>query len=152
MRETLSIRPRPPQAIVDAKRAARMDRLDGLPQDWRALVHEYGLSVVDALRQCGVAKAAHARHIVETVLNEMSPLRGSFSSQGERGTMENHMVLVPCEPTDRMIDASMATVSNFNVAVSKREKHRLRLVAALAAASGRRSERAVKRQQGPKVA
>ena len=32
----------------------------------------------------GVEKPKHIRHVVETVLNEFSPTRGSFSAQGIR--------------------------------------------------------------------
>lgn len=72
------------QAWIDAKRAARMEGVDRMPQELRALVHEYGLNVVTALLQCGVSKPNRIRHIVETVLDEFSPTRGSCSAQGPR--------------------------------------------------------------------
>jgi hypothetical protein len=124
----------PPQALVDQRRRDRMETVDGLPLEWRALVHEYGLTVVTALRCCGVTKANHCRHIVDTILNELSPIRGSFSNQG---TLRRpaHLVLVPAEPTEAMIAASMETVSGFDIVVTKREKHRARLRAAIMVAS-----------------
>lgn len=122
------------QEIADRRRAARMQSVDGMPEDWRALVHAYGFNVVHAMQTCGVKKAAHCRHLIETVLDELSPIRGSKSSQGTRCRSEQLLVLTPIEPTDAMIDASMATVSGFDVHCSKREKHRLRLRAALQAA------------------
>jgi hypothetical protein len=74
----------PPQEVVDAKRSARMAAIDALPPDVRALVHDYGYTVVYTLQSLGITKAKHIRHVVETVLNEFSPTRGSYSSQGIR--------------------------------------------------------------------
>jgi len=70
--------------MVDAKRVNRMDSIDRLDPETRALVHEYGYHVVTAIRELGVTKPKHIRHIVETVLNEFSPTRGSCSVQGKR--------------------------------------------------------------------
>lgn len=70
------------QAFVDGKRRSRMESVDRLPSDIRPLVHAYGLNVVRAYMDCGVTKARHIRHLVETVLDEFSPTRGSFSQQG----------------------------------------------------------------------
>ena len=70
------------QRRIDTKRQARMDRVDGMPDELRRLVHEYGLTVVTALLDVGVTKPKRIRHVVETVLNEFSPTRGCFSSQG----------------------------------------------------------------------
>jgi len=112
-----------------------MQTIDSLPEDWRALVHEYGFAVVMAMIGCGVKKPRHARHIINTVLDELSPLRGSFSNQGTKTRAENRLALIPCEPTEAMILASMATVASFEVHVTKREKHKLRLRAALRAAT-----------------
>lgn len=71
-------------AGVDARRANRMRAIDAMPAALRALVHEYGYAVVKTLRDVGVEKPKHIRHVVETVLNEFSPTRGAFSSQGTR--------------------------------------------------------------------
>ena len=127
---------RPPQSFVDGRRAARMEKIDALPPDWRALVHEYGWTIVDALQGCGVKKANQGRHVIEVVLNETSAFRGGFSSQGERSRPDNHLVLIPREPTQGMIEASTATVADFDMKITKHEKHRLRLKAALDAAVG----------------
>jgi hypothetical protein len=66
------------------RRKARMDAIDRLSSAERQIVHEYGYNVFCALRSCGVAKPKQMRHIVETVLDEFSPTRGSSSSQGTR--------------------------------------------------------------------
>lgn len=59
----------------------RMNRIDKLPQPLRALVHEYGLSIVTAFIDAGMYDAKRIRHCIETVLNELSPLRKPTSSQ-----------------------------------------------------------------------
>lgn len=72
------------QKTIEEKRIARMERVDAMPPELRELVHEYGLHCVDAFMQLGVTQPRHIRHLVETVLNEFSPSRGSFSAQGIR--------------------------------------------------------------------
>lgn len=72
------------QAWVDEKRRKRMAAVDALSPDVRELVHVYGLNVVNAFIACGVTKPRHIRHLVETVLDDFSPTRGSFSGQGVR--------------------------------------------------------------------
>lgn len=49
------------------RRRSRMDRIDSLPAEIRACVHEYGLTVVDACMQLGVTKARHIHHLVATI-------------------------------------------------------------------------------------
>ena len=71
-------------ARVEQKRRARMDLVDGMPPALRKLVHDYGLTVVGAFLQIGVTKPSQIKHLVEVVLNEFSPTRGSFSKQGIR--------------------------------------------------------------------
>jgi len=66
------------------RRIDRMDAIDRLPQDVRACVHDYGWRIVDTCRQLGLTKANHIRHIVETILDESSPTRGTHSAQGIR--------------------------------------------------------------------
>lgn len=57
-----------------AKRVARMERIDAMPADIRACVHEYGLSIVQAMLDAGVKKGKHMHHIVKMVRE------GSFQS------------------------------------------------------------------------
>lgn len=73
--------------FVDVKRAKRMAEIDRFDPAIRSLIHDYGYTVVKAILDVGVTKPKHVRHIVETVLNEFSPTRGSFSSQGIRSTL-----------------------------------------------------------------
>lgn len=70
--------------MVERKRKSRLNAIDNMSADWRALVHEYGYSSVVALHQAGVVKARQGRHIIETVLRENSATLGAFSKQGVR--------------------------------------------------------------------
>jgi hypothetical protein len=70
--------------IVDVKRARRMADIDRLDPEMRALVHDYGYTVVKTISDLGVKKPKQIKHIVETVLNEFSPTRGAYSQQGIR--------------------------------------------------------------------
>lgn len=45
----------------------RMRRIDDLPPDVRMLVHEEGLTIVDAFLQAGVTKANQMRNIIARV-------------------------------------------------------------------------------------
>ena len=75
------------QAQVDQRRAHRMAAIDAMPPQLRACVHDYGLAVVKACVDLGVSKPRQIRHLVETVLDEFSPTRGTPSSQGTRSTV-----------------------------------------------------------------
>lgn len=66
-----------------------MAEIDEFDPAIRSLIHEYGYPVVKAIYDLGVTKPKHIRHIVETVLNEFSPTRGSYSIQGRRTQVED---------------------------------------------------------------
>ena len=70
--------------LVERKRGARMAAVDALPPELRELVHEYGYTTVKTLLDHKVCRPKAIRHIVETILDEFSPTRGSFSIQGVR--------------------------------------------------------------------
>lgn len=72
------------QMAVERRRRNRMDQIDALSPELRELVHDYSWSVVKACLDCGVKEPRHIRHIVELVLDEFSPTRGSYSAQGIR--------------------------------------------------------------------
>jgi hypothetical protein len=64
------------------RRATRMARVDAMPPEIRACVHEYGLTIVDAMLDLGIKKAKQIRHLVDTVRREsyqgprdMAPMR-----------------------------------------------------------------------------
>lgn len=49
------------------KRRKRMDRIDAMSPEMRALVNEFGLTIVDAFIAHGVTKPHAIRHLVNTV-------------------------------------------------------------------------------------
>lgn len=77
-----SLSPEEFEARVALRRRERMDRIDAMPAELRQLVHAYGLHVVDTCMALGVTRPRHIKHIVEAVLDEFSPTRGTASSQG----------------------------------------------------------------------
>lgn len=79
-----SLPPEEFEARIAQRRRERMERVDAMPSELRELVHAYGLRVVDTCLALGVKQPRHIKHIVEAVLDEFSPTRGSHSSQGTR--------------------------------------------------------------------
>jgi hypothetical protein len=75
------------QARVQDRRAKRMERFDAMPRELRDLVNAYGFAIVDACLTLGVTKPNQIKHLVETVLDNFSPTRGSFSAQGKRSEL-----------------------------------------------------------------
>lgn len=75
------------KAEVQRRRAARMRNVDSMSPGLRACVHNYGLSVVTACLDLGIREPRHIRHIVEKVLDELSPTRGTSSAQGPLGDL-----------------------------------------------------------------
>lgn len=73
---------------LEDRRKKRMDYVDSLPTEVRKLVNEYGLATVKSLLDIGVTKPCRIRHVVETVLDEFSPTRGSYSKQRNVGTYD----------------------------------------------------------------
>jgi glutamine phosphoribosylpyrophosphate amidotransferase len=67
-----------------ANRQARMERVDAMSPEMRELVNHYGLTIIDTCIALGVARPRQIKHLVETVLDEFSPTRGSYSRQGVR--------------------------------------------------------------------
>lgn len=61
-----------------------MTKVDNMAPAHRLLVHKYGLNVVQAFIDCGVGSPNRIQHLIETVMDELSATRGSFSSQGRR--------------------------------------------------------------------
>lgn len=69
---------------IDRRRAVRMQTIDAMPPPMRELVNAYGYFVVNQFIDCGIKDARRIRHLVEVVLDEFSPTRGTKSSQGAR--------------------------------------------------------------------
>lgn len=118
------------QTEIERRRRNRMALVDAMPDDIRTLVHEYGLGIVLQMHAGGVTQARHIRCIVETVLNELSPARQSWSAQGPRtATASPNGVptgwkIVPIEPTEAMIDASQETLENWRAGLTPDERTR----------------------------
>lgn len=66
------------------KRRNRFDNIDSMSPELRSLVNDYGFNVVKSFIDLGIEKPRHIKHLVENVLNEFSPTRGSYSHQGLR--------------------------------------------------------------------
>lgn len=130
-----------------------MDDYDALPRELRQCVAEFGLPIVNVLVKYGITKPGHIRDIVRecwegprnfhqrkagptTVLDWLLLKAGASMSADTliRSLRMNNYVVVPSDPSPAMIEASMDAVNHMGV-VSKRVKHRNRLIAALKAGS-----------------
>lgn len=147
----------------------RQAHVDSLPADIRALVHDFGWGVVSAYLQAGVTKAKRIRHLIETTLDGSWEIRSRrlntqvISRAAERlnkclsefhlpangqalvdSLRRNGAVIVCMQPTTAMVDASIHALHQpqyANAYVTKQEKHRIRLTAALRAAEREQMER-----------
>ncbi len=122
-----------------------------MPPKLRECVHAYGYAIV---RACLDVKVSDPNRIHALVNSIWEGARQPAQRRERGGALEwlliqagaeisvatlmrvlanNDLAIVPLKPTNGMIDASMATVSNFDLRVTKTEKHRMRLKAAIAA-------------------
>lgn len=136
---------------MSQKRLAALSDVDQMTPALRACVHDYGLPIVNILMKFGVRSPTHIREIVREIWHgprqesQKSGTMGTLDVLLARGPIssgalvrllaESSLVIVSCEPTRAMLDASMAEVSGHNIKCSREEKHRRRLRAALRAAS-----------------
>lgn len=135
-----------------------LDRTDNMAPEIRACVHEYGYAIVNALLNAGVTQPAQMRNLVREIWegarqpHQASAERKNRPSfldkldwiliQAEskisavtlvRVLRDNAMVIVALEPSPAMIAASMSTVADHNLRITKTEKHRRRIRAAIEA-------------------
>lgn len=137
----------------------RMAAIDELPPEWRALVHEYGWTVICHYYRTGM-KAKTASHLIRETLNgawEIRERRRSncrHSMAGERVCKALHSlglpgnghavaaaiyqyggVILPMMPTNAMVEASMEALNRRAPIgwLDKPRKHRFRLIDALQA-------------------
>lgn len=126
-----------------------------MPPELRALVHEFGYAIVNAFLVCGVRKVSTIRHLVMEVWagarqpSQVGGAEGTLdwvlmqagaeinAAKLERLLADFNLRIVPAEPSREMIEASMAEVSDFTQRITKREKHRRRLTAAIKACAWR---------------
>lgn len=143
--------------IVLTKRAEHMDGIDKMPPELRQCVHEYGAGIVNALVAHGISAPRKIHYIVREIWDGPRGWGANGSKVGNRtggpepiidwllissgssmtaatlarALWERGFAIVPREPSPGMIEASKATISNFDKLVTKSEKHRLRLRAAV---------------------
>lgn len=116
----------------------RMARVDSFPPDVRAVIYERGLETVQEFWNHGVRKARSIEYLIAVTLAEDqadgNPRFGLNRAPSKPNPLTRAMVTVPLNPTSEMIAASMAEVSGGNERMTKSEKHRRRLRAAIHAA------------------
>ncbi len=129
------------------KQLRALETVDQMPGDLRRCVHEFGFPIVQAMLGAGVKNPAHIRNLVREVWcgarqhGQGGDVRQSVDVLLSQGILSiaslaaflaaNNFLIVTVEPTRAMLDASMAEVANFDTRVTKEEKHRRRLRAAL---------------------
>jgi hypothetical protein len=130
-----------------------LEETDRLPADLRECVHEYGLPIVTVLMKHGIRRGAVIREIVREIwagARQTSQRRAPSSTLDWyfvqagidlntptllRLLEDQSLIIVPKNATIQMIEASMDTVSKHDMVITKRQKHKLRLDAALEAGS-----------------
>ena len=135
------------------------DVVDRLPAAYRALVHEFGMSMVNDFVIAGVGDPKTIRRLIAVVrrgareINNKRPpniatapalnaldvvltqMGAGIPGRAVAGALRDlDYLILPISPTKVMIAASMATVANHDVRVTKEGKHERRLQAALRAA------------------
>jgi hypothetical protein len=134
---------------VALRRERSFEVVDGMTSGLRECVHEFGLPIVDACLAQGVRDPGAIRELVRAIWEgarhsgQRRPRLGSLdwllvqaganisAATLDRVLRDNSHCIAPLNPTAPMIDASLAVCSNFTERVTKREKHRRRLHAAL---------------------
>lgn len=142
------------------QRSARaLADVDLMPPDLRECVHEYGYAIVKACIGAGVRRPRAIHKLVtdiwqgarqpdqkSTCINRLDWLliqRGANLSAAElcRFLVDNgYAIISALGPTREMVEASMATISNFDQAVTKKQKHFRRLQAAFSVAMKQQKE------------
>jgi hypothetical protein len=145
--------------LLGEKRHRALSKVDAMPPGLRLCVHEFGLPIVTACLQRGIRQPSHIRQLVHEIwegarqpaqkrehagcskaVNQLDWLLIQAGAQINAMTLVRMMsdaglVIVPRDPNRFMVEASTETVSNFTEAVTKQQKHRRRLRAAIAAAT-----------------
>lgn len=137
---------------IDGRRLRALAEVDAMPSSLRECVHEFGLPIVRCCVKYGVSDPIHMRELVREIwdgaregkqtngvygtVDWLLIKSGGVSSATLMRVLADHgLTIVPLDPTREMLAASMAEVSGFNIKCTREEKHRLRLRAALVAAS-----------------
>jgi hypothetical protein len=138
-----------PEALLDryqVKRVARMNEIDSLSPALRELVSEFNWTMIKAFLDVGVRDARKIRHLIARVMEgaaaygggDMNPDKNPKLKLSTQTTMElslrNDLVVCHIAPLDQVVQASMDAVLPYvpgTPLLTKREKHRIRLKAAL---------------------
>lgn len=143
----------------------RMKEIDSLPEDLRHLVYEHGWSIIKAFIDSGIKKKNSINHIIYTVREgsfEIGKREGEnliyksiplseeiicrcldffkippISKQIIGHLIHKGQIIVPTEPSEKMIQASMDAVKPISEGgrpLTKHQKHKIRLRAAMKAA------------------
>jgi hypothetical protein len=134
---------------VSEKTVRSFERLEQYSPALRECVFEFGEPIVTACLLAGVRESRCIRQLVRDIWEgarqptQRRPALGSLDwvliqagAQINAKTLvrilrNSSHYIVPLDPTVEMLEASMNTVSNFDVRITKRDKHRLRLRAAI---------------------
>lgn len=118
--------------------ARRMAYVDSLPPEVRECVHEFGVDIVRAFLDHGVTRPKSIRHLVKTILFEMTgsqPTNYTDKAQMDRRAAVwlagGGYLVVPKIPTRDMVDASISALDDAGIAhtgVERRKKHAVRLI------------------------
>lgn len=137
-------------STVGVDRASKQfAEIERFPAELRQCVHEYGYPIIKQFICCGITKPGQIHNLMREIWEGARSSRQSRQRSGIldwlliqagaeitaaelcRALRASNLIIVPTTPTKAMIEASMATVSGFNLKVTKMDKHRLRLLAAL---------------------
>jgi hypothetical protein len=134
---------------VSRKTVLSFERVDQLNPALRECVHEFGEVTVNACLFAGVRDPRKIRQLIREIWEgarqptQRRPALGNLDwvlmQAGARISAktlirilrDNHHYLVPLDPTTPMLEASMNTIATFDARITKREKHRRRLRAAI---------------------
>lgn len=139
-----------------------LDQVDKMSPELKECVHEFGYAIVSALQNAGVKDPARMRQLVHEIwMGARQPVQRSSVGTKHSPVLDtidwlliqsgaqisaktllrllwaNHMVVLPRDAGNVMVEASLAEVSSFNVRCTKFEKHRRRLHAAMTAQARR---------------
>lgn len=156
------------QNLTLPQRALRaLDATDNMTPELRACVHEFGYAIVYACINAGVKRPNAMRALVKEIWDGA---RQPMQTRQRAGTLDwlllqvgagisaatlmrvlanADLAIVPLQPREEMIAASMAEVSDFTLRVTKHEKHRRRLRAAIVAGMTALRPNAFKADGGP---
>jgi hypothetical protein len=151
-------------SMLGARRLKALDDADGLPPDIRECVHEFGMPIVTVCLKHGVRDPRHIRELVREIwegarhIGQRRPPMGALDwlliqagAQISAATLvrmlrDNNYCVTPIDPTREMLNASMREVSGYTERITKEEKHRRRLRAAIQACNAQALIRAVPRE------